>query len=124
MPIIGFSLLCSCVFNGFGIERDLIPALVILEKAVDDLDYIVSYYDDEQSVSGWKSVFHNKKEYTQAFEEAKRLCKLAKDEASKLSDWEIAEKYSGLTDYDQIYERWESKRVKFIKRADKGGEAS
>ncbi len=126
----GFGLLChwgyddgissyrlgECILYGIGTEPDAIVALMVLEAAYDDLDYIINDFDDELTQKMIAESFHEEKDFINAREETLRLIEYAKEEISKLDEYEIAKTHSGLTDPDQIYEQWMHEPLEYIKR--------
>ncbi len=111
----------ECVLHGFGTEKDPVIAKILLEKAFEDIGYLLEWEGEEFETDSFKSPYYDREAYQKAFEETKRLLKEAEDQVRKMDIQEIADTHSGLTDEEQIYEAWRNKHTRFITRSKRKG---
>lgn len=112
---IDYLRLGECLLFGVGTEADPIIASYLLDEAEYSLKRTIHNQISQESIA---EAFHENIDYEEEYNRAKELAETAKKRKEEIMDsYEFACEHEGYSDPDLIYDEWENKILKYIKRA-------
>ena len=109
----------ECILNGIGTSKDPIVALYVLEMALDVLEWMIRFLDDEWAKKMISDAFYEERDFVEAYEKTKSLIESAKQQIDRMHEWDIFRAHGWPVVREDIMEEFWQKKEMFIKRSKK-----
>lgn len=111
------NLLGECLLKGWGVDKNPIVALQILEDSLHEFKELEYQFSTDEEENLKMETFHDAEYYRQEYEKTVQLIEWARETVDKLEmDYEYFLSYGEMDDAELIYSEWEESDPQWIKK--------